>query len=89
MLLTTEIKSKLPPLYSQEDNPDPLVHVKFFKGSWTWYACEFDPVDGIFFGIVDGHEMELGYFSLEELESIYVELDRHWKPKLMSKVREN
>ncbi len=49
--------------------------VKFFNpyGAATWYATEYDPETGNFFGYVDLGDRrfaELGYFSLEELESI-------------------
>ncbi|MQY58863.1 MAG: DUF2958 domain-containing protein [Clostridia bacterium] len=71
-LLTKELRKKLPPLYTNEEkSPEvTLVIVKFFDpcGSWTWYATEFDPETGIFFGYVRGLENELGYFSLKELE---------------------
>ncbi len=81
-LLTEEIKQQLPPLYSQENEEDPMVICKFFDpvGSWTWYAIEGSPVDEhgyfdtenekvdfLFFGLVIGFEPELGYFSLQEL----------------------
>jgi len=71
-LLTQEVKTKLPPLYSQEDKGGKAIaHVKFFTpdSNWTWYATEFDGED-TFFGLVDGHEKELGYFSLAELKSV-------------------
>lgn len=47
------------------------VIAKFFTPwtNWTWYATEFDGND-LFFGLVDGHEKEWGYFSLRELESV-------------------
>lgn len=90
-LLTKAIIKSLPPLYSQENNPDPVVRVKFFDptGSWTWYATEFDGVD-TFFGLVDGHEKELGYFSLSELQAVRgqfglgVERDLHFRPQPLS-----
>jgi hypothetical protein len=83
-LLTKEIKRRLPALYSQENEKDPMVICKFFdpSGSWTWYAIEGSPVDEngyydtdkekvdfLFFGLVIGFEPELGYFSLKELVS--------------------
>jgi hypothetical protein len=71
-LLTEEIRRSLPPLYSTEDQGDAaIVRVKFFTptSSWTWYAIEFDG-DDLFFGLVDGLEKEMGYFSLSELESV-------------------
>ncbi|MAH49052.1 hypothetical protein CMI37_24710 [Candidatus Pacearchaeota archaeon] len=70
-LMTNDLRTQLPQLYSQEEVDDPKVVAKFFTpdSSWTWYATEFDGKD-TFFGLVDGHEKELGYFSLKELESV-------------------
>lgn len=87
MLLTKENLAALPPLGSQEKKGlDALAVVKFFCpwNSWTWWASEYDPADGVFFGLVDGHEAELGYFSLTELEAVRgpaglkIERDRHY-----------
>lgn len=46
-LLTDEIKTALPALYSQEHQPDPTVIVKLFCpwNGWTWYATEGSPVN--------------------------------------------
>lgn len=93
-LLTEEIKKQLPPLYSQENNPDPKVVCKFFYPdfSWTWYAIEFDGKD-LFFGYVAGGECELGYFSLSELLSnrgkmgLPIERDLYFEPKSLSEVK--
>jgi len=70
-LMTKDLQMQLPQLYSQEEVEDPKAIAKFFTPwtNWTWYATEFDGKD-TFFGLVDGHEKELGYFSLAELESI-------------------
>jgi len=95
MLLTKELREKLPPLYSQENVKDPMVLVKFFTpdANWTWYGIEFDGKD-VFFGYVIGHEKELGYFSLRELESargkmgLPIERDKWFDPTPLSKVRE-
>lgn len=91
MLLTKADRKALPPLYSNEKVADPLAVVKFFDptGSWTWYATEFDG-DDTFFGLVDGHDKELGYFTLSELASVKgrfglgIERDRHFKPTPLS-----
>jgi len=93
-LLTKEVLSKLPPLYSQENEKDPMVICKFFYPdfSWTWYAIEFDGTDQ-FFGLVDGDEKELGYFSLSELLSnrgklgLPIERDRFFKLCRLSEIR--
>jgi hypothetical protein len=70
-LLTTKVKEDLPPLYSQENNPDPLALIRFVDtlGDWSWYAIEFDG-DNLFFGLVLGFERELGYFTLAEFEEV-------------------
>lgn len=97
-LLTKEITSKLPPLYSQENVADPNVVVKFFTpwSNWTWYATEGSPQedgDYLFFGLVDGHEKELGYFTLSELQSVRgplgmkIERDLYFTPQPVSKFK--
>lgn len=74
---------------------DPMVLAKFFfpTSTWTWYATEYDPETRTFFGLVDGHVAELGYFSLDELETtrcslgFVAERDLYWTQKTMSQVR--
>jgi hypothetical protein len=93
-LLTKAIEKSLPAIYAQSKTEDPIVYVKFFTPwtSWTWYATEYNPEDKLFFGLVDGLESELGYFSLEELQDIKgpcglkVERDRYFKPVPLSQV---
>ena len=59
-----------------------------------WWKCEKGSVeDIIFFGLVQGHEVELGYFSLREMEEVRVsglgiERDLYWEPRALSIVRE-
>ena len=83
-----DVQGKIPRLYATEDAPaEALVWLKFFTPwtSWTWYATEFDGED-VFFGLVVGHETELGYFSLSELREVRgplglrIERDVWWKP---------
>jgi len=78
-LLTKEIEKKLPKLYSQEKVSNPKIVVKFFHplSSYTWYVVEGERQedrdgDMLFFGLVDGHEKELGYFTLEQLKEVKV-----------------
>ena len=71
-----------------------------------WFAIEGSPVDAngycdtdkekvdfIFFGLVSGFDVELGYFSLSELESVRgkfglpVERDLHFQPTRLSKAK--
>lgn len=95
MLLTQQLRKQLPPLYSREENPagQAVAVVKFFTPwtNWTWYATEYDGED-LFYGLVDGHCKELGYFSLSELQSLNgpwglkIERDRHWSPKPLEQI---
>ena len=93
-LLTKKLLKQLPPLYSQEDEKDPLIIVKFFTpdANWTWFAWEYDPQDQLFFGLVDGFEVEMGYFSLAELQEargalgLPIERDMYFKPCRKSEV---
>ena len=75
----------IPDLYATEHVQDPLAVVKLFHplSNWTWYIVESD--GDRCFGLVDGFEMEMGYFSLDELRSIEVlglrvERDLYFKP---------
>jgi hypothetical protein len=102
-LLTKEIRKKMPPLYSQENKGGKAVaYVKFFTpdSSWTWWVTEGSPIkdeegreiDFRFFGLVDGHFRELGYFTLSELEAakgpmgLPIERDLYWKPKTLEEI---
>jgi hypothetical protein len=92
-LLTKEIQKQLPTLGATENDSDPTAVVKFFHpfSSWTWYATEYSPEERMFFGRVDGHVSELGYFSLDELEQTQVrglpiERDQWFTPTKLSEV---
>ncbi|HAZ11564.1 MAG: hypothetical protein A2X86_21610 [Bdellovibrionales bacterium GWA2_49_15] len=75
-LLTQTIYSQLPKLYATEAVAlkDKEIVCKFFNpcGAGTWYVIEGQQKedDFIFFGLVDLHEKEFGYFSLNELEAL-------------------
>jgi len=100
-LLTDEIKQTLSKLYSQDDDPDPIVSVKFFTpdSSWTWFiveGSEQEDGDWLFFAFVTSHlcpEGELGYVTLSELEQVKgslglgVERDLYWTPKKLSECK--
>lgn len=93
-LMTQETRKTLPPLGSQESlGGQAIAHVKFFTpdSSWTFYATEFDGND-LFFGLVDGQEKEIGYFSLAELTRVRgplglsIERDLYWEPKTLEQI---
>ena len=94
-LLPDEIARTLPALYAAEKEADPLVRVKLFTpdSSWTWYVVEYDPEERLLFAFVVGHEAELGYVSLEELQSIRgplglpIERDLSFTPTPLSRIK--
>ena len=73
-LMTKEVESRIPALYSQEKNTNPTVQAKFFTpwSNWTWYVLEGKKENGdwLFFGYVVGQDKELGYFTLNELATV-------------------
>jgi hypothetical protein len=95
-LLTKEILSAFPEFGSTDGQGDSAkVIVKFFTpdSNWTWYATEFDGED-TFFGLVCGHEAELGYFSLSEIKGargpmgLAIERDMHLGTLTIGEARE-
>lgn len=107
--LDAETRAKLPALYSNDQlGMKALAQVKFFTpdGSWTWYASEgsyvdengyFDTdkekVDYLFFGLVIGLEIEVGYFSEFELSQVRgalglpIERDLYFEPKTLGELQ--
>lgn len=94
-LLPADLRASLPPLYATENEIDPVARVKLFTpwSNWTWFVTEFDGEDTCF-GLVVGHETELGYFSLSEIEALRgpgglrVERDLHFRATAVSDLRE-
>lgn len=97
-------KKSLPPIGTNENKkPEDInVRVKFFTpwSYWTWFAVEGEERkdatygdDFLFFGWVEGHFPELGYFLLSDFLSVTgpgglkIERDIHWNPRTkLSKV---
>lgn len=88
-LMTKELEKKIPALYAQDGKgKEAIAYAKFFTpdSNWTWYVTEYDPEERLCFGLVDGFEKELGYFSLNELEAVKgplglnIERDRSFTP---------
>ena len=67
-LLTQELIEQIPPLYEQEGKGEnALAYVKLFTpdSNFTWFITEYDADEKMCFGLIDGFEKELGYFSLD------------------------
>src|SRR5205085_7097291 len=73
-LLQEQLRSRLPPLLSQEASDKPVVYAKYFLPGtrWAWYVMEGEAADDdfLFFGFVTGLDDELGHFHLSELEAV-------------------
>jgi len=95
-LIPQTLLSDIPDLYETEDSLNPICYVKLFTpdSNWTWYIIEFSKADAkTCYGYVQGMDSELGYFTLEELESIHgplglaIERDMWFKPTLFSDIK--
>lgn len=98
-LLTKELLERFAKVGDQSEKKaeDTIVIAKFFNptGAGCWYATEYNAIEKVFFGYVsifgDWND-ELGYFSLEELESykgkfgLGIERDMHWAERPLSQV---
>lgn len=98
MALVDDLERLLPSLYSQEDpGEEAIVRVHFFNpcGVGDWWITEGsrEGDDFIMFGLCDLGFPELGYVSLNELESVRgpfglgIKRDLHWTPKTLRDVR--
>ena len=87
-LLTKEITKKATKQYDKGSDMEQMVVAKFFDpmGSWRWYLMNLGEDEDYAWGIVDGHAVEMGSFSMRELQSIQlplglgIERDRYFEP---------
>jgi hypothetical protein len=88
-LMTKAIEAKARAQYPMGSDFEQKIVAKFFDpcGSWSWYLMNQDPEDPDYlWGIVDGHAVEMGSFSLSELRSykgplgIGIERDLYFRP---------
>ncbi|CAM3817296.1 DUF2958 domain-containing protein [Arcobacter cloacae] len=90
-LIPKELINTIPKLYETENEIDPIAYVKLFIiNGWTWYITEFSIDKNICFGyVVSPFGAELGYFSLDEIRSlgIGVERDLSFKPTKLSIIK--
>ena len=99
LLMTKELGDAIPALYSNEkvrDYDSVLVPAILFSPytGWRWFITEWDSETGLCFGLVEGLETELGYFSLDELAEVTVfggvpavERDLYWRPTTLGEIR--
>jgi hypothetical protein len=97
-LMTKAIEKKARAQYPMGSEFDgQKVVAKFFNptGAWTWYLMNQDPEDPDYlWGIVKGEEVEIGSFSLSELQNfkgrwgLGIERDTSFRPMPVSEVWE-
>ncbi len=87
-LLTKELEKRFAHL-GRQDVSDPIVVAKYFNptGGQTWLAIAYEPEDRMLFvyaSLFNDHNNELGYQSLDELQSfkgrmgLGIERDLSW-----------
>lgn len=87
-LLTEELQEQAEKQYSKGSDMDQMIVAKFFTpwAPWTWYLMNKEPESDYCWGIVEGHAIEAGSFSLAELRGIAgpfemeIERDLYFKP---------
>ena len=75
-LLTNEIVEKATKQYDKGSDMEQMIVAKFFNpvGSWTWYLMNMADNGDYCWGIVDGFAVEMGSFSIKELEELQLPL---------------
>ena len=87
-LLTKKIKEQATKQYSKKSDMDQMVVAKYFDpaGSWKWYLMNMHKDDDYCWGIVKGYAVEMGSFSMKELEEfpvrfgLTIERDLYFEP---------
>ena len=93
--MTKELRNSFPGIREMEGRQPEEIQIiaKYFTpdSNWTWWAWEFDGED-LLFGLVQGFEVEFGYFSLSELEhavgpwGLSIERDLYYEDKTLADV---
>ena len=86
--MTKEIKEQATKQYDKGSDMEQMVVAKYFDamGDWKWFLMNMDKDEDYCWGIVEGNEVEMGSFSMRELEGIKrpfglgIERDLHFKP---------
>ena len=92
--MTKEIKDKAQKQFDDGSDMEQMVVAKFFDamGDWKWFLMNKKKDDSYCWGIVKGFEVEMGSFSIDELESIKlpfglgIERDTLFEPMKASEV---
>ena len=90
--MTKEIKEKAQKQFDDGSDMEQMVVAKYFDamGGWKWFMMNMDKVEYYCWGIVKGHEVEMGSFSIKELQSMSprIQRDLYFEPVKASEVWE-
>ncbi|MGO3752028.1 MAG: DUF2958 domain-containing protein [Peptoniphilaceae bacterium] len=90
-LVTETMKRNVPDIYATENikNKDKTVQAIYFApfSGWSWYMTELDKKTNIAFGLIAGHEVEWGYFSLDELKGVKAQRLINFEPKTFEELK--
>ena len=95
-LLTKKITEQAKEQYDKGSDMEQMVVAKYFNpiGNGTWYLMNLADDEDYAWGIVDLFAVEMGSFSIKELEELQlplgmkIERDRYFEPMKASKVWE-
>ena len=71
-LMTKEIKEKAQKQFDDGSDMEQMVVAKYFDamGDWKWFLMNMDKDEDYCWGIVKGFAVEMGSFSMKELQDI-------------------
>ena len=71
-LMTKEIKEKAQKQFDEGSDMEQMVVAKYFDamGDWKWFLMNMKKDEDYCWGIVKGFEVEMGSFSMKELEEL-------------------
>jgi ddrB-like ParB superfamily domain len=87
-----DVEKMLSKIPSLRNNKEQIVYAHYFYGQSDWFILEYDKEEDLFFGFTilngDSINAELGYSSIEELQSSpRIELDFYWEVKPLSQAK--
>ena len=76
--MTKEIQKKAEKQFVKESDMEQMVVAKYFDamGDWKWFLMNMDEDEDYCWGIVKGFAVEMGSFSMTELNSMQPRLQR-------------
>lgn len=77
---------ELPRYNDGEDGGIASIKINGILLDWSWYPIHFDLKRMVFYGLVQGYENEMGFFSLWEILQAGLYVDKTYTPKLVGEL---